>query len=98
MPRARAREGPPYESSTSAEEGVMSSNKDQQLTKRLSTAASARRAMRPKLDAFKLDLDQREAALNRRDLSDAELQGLRQGIDPIAESLRALYRRSRAEA
>ena len=43
-----------------------------------------------KLDASKLDLDQKEAALNGRDLSDAELQGLRQGIDPIAESLRAL--------
>src|SRR3954465_4020711 len=48
------------------------------------------RALRAKLDASKLDLDQREAALNRRDLSDAELQGLRQGIDPITESLRAL--------
>src|SRR4051794_7342814 len=48
------------------------------------------RALRSKLDASKLDLDQREAALNRRDLSDAELQGLRQGIDPITESLRAL--------
>src|SRR4051795_258085 len=47
-------------------------------------------ALRAKLDASKLDLDQKEAALNRRDLSDAELQGLRQGIDPITESLRAL--------
>src|SRR5215218_6943563 len=48
------------------------------------------RALRSKLDAFKLDLDQKEAALNGRELSDAELQGLRQGIDPIAETLRAL--------
>src|SRR5215203_507981 len=48
------------------------------------------RALRSKLDASKLDLDQKEAALNARDLSDAELQGLRQGLDPIAESLRAL--------
>src|SRR5215207_1499339 len=48
------------------------------------------KALRSKLDASKLDLEQREAALNRRDLSDAELQGLRQGIDPITESLRAL--------
>src|SRR3954465_8783670 len=48
------------------------------------------KALRSKLDASKLDLDQREAALNRRDLSGAELQGLRQGIDPITESLRAL--------
>jgi predicted component of type VI protein secretion system len=46
------------------------------------------KALRAKLDAFKLDLDQKEAALNGRALSDAELQGLRQGIDPIAESLR----------
>src|SRR5215207_11274684 len=48
------------------------------------------KALRSKLDASKLDLEQREAALNARDLSDAELQGLRQGLDPIAESLRAL--------
>ena len=48
------------------------------------------KALRSKLDASKLDLDQREVALNRRDLSEAELQGLRQGIDPITESLRAL--------
>jgi potassium-dependent mechanosensitive channel len=48
------------------------------------------RALRSKLDGFKLDLDQKEAALNRRDLSDAELQGLRQAIDPITVSLRAL--------
>ena len=33
---------------------------------------------------------QKELALNGRDLSDAELQRLRQGIDPITESLRAL--------
>src|SRR3954449_947930 len=54
------------------------------------TLSPETRALRAKLDASKLDLDQREAALNRRDLSDAELQGLRQGIDPITESLRAL--------
>ena len=48
------------------------------------------KALRSKLDAFKLDLDQKEAALSGRELTDAELQGLRQGIDPIAESLRAL--------
>src|SRR5215212_9493795 len=48
------------------------------------------RALRSKLEASKLDLDQKEAALNGRDLSDAELQAIRQGIDPIAESLRAL--------
>src|SRR5215217_7342927 len=48
------------------------------------------KALRSKLDAFRLDLDQKEAALNRRDLSDAELQAMRQGLDPIAEDLRAL--------
>src|SRR5215218_2181463 len=48
------------------------------------------KALRSKLEASKLDLDQKEAALNRRELSDAELQAMRQGIDPIAESLRAL--------
>jgi small-conductance mechanosensitive channel len=48
------------------------------------------KALRSKLDAFKLDLDQKEAALSGRELTDAELQGLRQGIDPIAESLRVL--------
>src|SRR5215212_2212219 len=48
------------------------------------------KALRSKLEASKLDLDQKEAALNGRDLSDAELQAMRQGIDPIAESLRAL--------
>src|SRR3954467_13955273 len=48
------------------------------------------KALRSKLDGFKLDLDQKEAALNRRDLSEAELQGLRRALDPIAESLRAL--------
>ena len=48
------------------------------------------RALRGKLDAFKLDLDQKEAALRGRELSDPELQGLRQGIDPIADALRAM--------
>src|SRR4051812_14302783 len=48
------------------------------------------KALRSKLDAYKLDLDQKEAALSRRDLSDAELQAMRQGLDPIAEDLRAL--------
>src|SRR3954469_10744536 len=36
------------------------------------------KALRAKLEASKLDLDQ-EAALNGRDLSDAELQAMRQG-------------------
>src|SRR4051794_6774179 len=34
------------------------------------------KALRSKLDAFRLDLDQKEAALSRRDLSDAELQAM----------------------
>ena len=48
------------------------------------------KALRSKLEAFRLDLDQKEAALSRRDLSDAELQAMRQDLDPIAEDLRAL--------
>ena len=48
------------------------------------------RAQRAKLDSYKLQLDQREAALQRGDLSDADLAGLRQAVDPVAETLRGL--------
>ncbi|HEX2510750.1 MAG TPA: DUF3772 domain-containing protein [Microvirga sp.] len=48
------------------------------------------KAARTKLDATKADLDQRELALQRRDLADADLQRLRQGIEPIVEEIRAL--------
>jgi small-conductance mechanosensitive channel len=46
------------------------------------------RAVRAKLDAFKTDLDQKELALQGRDFTDADLQRLRQGVDPVAESIR----------
>lgn len=48
------------------------------------------KAERAKLDAFKADLDQKEATLKRQHLSDTDLQGLRQGIDPVAEGIRRL--------
>lgn len=48
------------------------------------------KAVRAKLDAFKLDLDQKEAALQRRDLGDGDLQRLRQELDPTAEGIRAV--------
>ena len=46
------------------------------------TISGETRAVRSKLDAFKLDLDQKEAALAGRELSDAELQGLRRASTP----------------
>ena len=46
------------------------------------------KALRGKLDAFKLELDQKDAALSGRDLADADLQRLRQEVDPIWQSLR----------
>lgn len=48
------------------------------------------RAARARLDALKLDLDQKEAALRRPDLPDAELQALRTGLDPVADQIRTL--------
>jgi len=48
------------------------------------------KAARLKLDAYKADLDQKEAALNGRDLSDADLQGMRHQIDAVAESIRVI--------
>lgn len=48
------------------------------------------KAIRATLDALKLDLDQKEAALSRRDLSDAELQGLRQQTEPLSGTIRGI--------
>jgi small-conductance mechanosensitive channel len=45
---------------------------------------------RTRLDGFKAELDQKERALDARELSDPELQRLRQQIDPVAEGIRAL--------
>jgi small-conductance mechanosensitive channel len=48
------------------------------------------RASRAKLESFKLELEQSEAALGSRDLADADLQRLRQQIDPVSASLQEL--------
>ena len=45
-------------------------------------ASAESRAARAKLDAYKAELDQKEAALQRQRLTGAELQTLRQEIDP----------------
>jgi potassium efflux system protein len=48
------------------------------------------RAARTKLDAYKAELDQKEAALRRERLTGAELQALRQQIDPVTEGIREI--------
>jgi small-conductance mechanosensitive channel len=48
------------------------------------------KAARTKLDGFKADLDQKELALQGRTLSDAELQNLRQQIEPIIADIRTV--------
>jgi potassium efflux system protein len=48
------------------------------------------KAARAKLDGFKADLDQKELALQGRVRSDAELQNLRQQIEPIIADIRAV--------
>src|SRR5918998_184316 len=53
-------------------------------------ASAESRAARAKLDAYKAELDQKEAALQRQRLTGAELQTLRQEIDPVAEGIRAI--------
>jgi potassium efflux system protein len=51
--------------------------------------ATDMKAVRARLEGYKRDLDQTESALER-DLSDRELQRLRQQIDPLAEGIQAL--------
>jgi potassium efflux system protein len=53
-------------------------------------ASAESRAARAKLDAYKAELDQKEAALQRPRLSGTELQALRQQIDPVAEGIREI--------
>ncbi|HEY8383314.1 MAG TPA: DUF3772 domain-containing protein [Microvirga sp.] len=48
------------------------------------------KAVRDRIDAVKVELDQREMALQNRQLSDAELQNMRQQVDPLAETVRGL--------
>jgi potassium-dependent mechanosensitive channel len=55
-----------------------------------SPVSAETKAARTKLDAFKLQLEQKEAALQRPNIADGELQGLRQEVDPIAGAIRDL--------
>jgi len=48
------------------------------------------KAARAKLDGYKADLDQKELALQGRAHSDADLQNLRQQIDPIIADIRTV--------
>ncbi|MGO4572257.1 DUF3772 domain-containing protein [Microvirga sp. 2TAF3] len=48
------------------------------------------KAARAKLDGFKADLSQKELALQGRSQSDAELQNLRQQIEPIIDNIRTV--------
>jgi potassium-dependent mechanosensitive channel len=52
--------------------------------------SSDTKAIRTKLDAFKTELDQKENALGGREFSDADLQRLKHGIEPVAESIRSV--------
>jgi small-conductance mechanosensitive channel len=53
-------------------------------------AAPDVKAARSRLDGFRAELDQKERALQARELPDPELQRLRQQLDPVAEGIRAL--------
>jgi len=48
------------------------------------------KAVRAKLDGFKADLEQKELAIQGRAQSDTELQNLRQQLEPIIASIRAV--------
>ena len=48
------------------------------------------RAARAKLDGYKVELDQKELTLQGRPLSDAELQALREQIEPLAVNIGAV--------
>src|SRR3954469_23840246 len=52
------------------------------------TAVSAEtKAARAKLDGYKAELDQKELSLQGRALSDTDLQGLRDQIEPLAQNI-----------
>ncbi|WP_246728284.1 DUF3772 domain-containing protein [Microvirga terricola] len=55
-----------------------------------SAASLDTKAARAKLDGIKADLDQKELALQGRTLPNAELQNLRQQMEPIIANIRAL--------
>src|SRR3954465_12596826 len=48
------------------------------------------KAVRAKLDGFKADLDQKEAAIQGRTMSDADLQNIRVQIEPIIAEIRTV--------
>ncbi|MBB4040593.1 small-conductance mechanosensitive channel [Microvirga flocculans] len=50
--------------------------------------SSETKAARAKLDGFKADLDQKEAAIQARTMSDGDLQAIRQQIEPILSEIR----------
>jgi potassium efflux system protein len=52
--------------------------------------ATDTKVARARLDTIKADLDQKELTLQRPNLGDAELQRLRQEIEPLAEGIRTL--------
>jgi potassium efflux system protein len=54
------------------------------------TVSAEIKDVRSVLEAARANLDQKEAALERRDLPDRDLQGLRQEIEPIAAQIRAV--------
>lgn len=54
------------------------------------TISAETKAARAKLDGYKADLDQKEAAIQGRTMSDADLQAIRQQIEPIIADIRAV--------
>ena len=56
------------------------------------------KAARAKLDGFKADLDQKEAAIQGRTMPDADLQNIRLQIEPILDEHPHRHRRAGAEA
>jgi potassium-dependent mechanosensitive channel len=48
------------------------------------------KAARAKLDGYKADLDQKEVAIQGRTMTDADLQNLRQQIDPVIGEIRTV--------
>jgi small-conductance mechanosensitive channel len=54
------------------------------------TISAETKAARAKLDGYKADLEQKEAAIQGRTMSDADLQNIRQQIEPIIADIRAV--------
>lgn len=54
------------------------------------TISAETKAARANLDGYKADLDQKEAAIQGRTMSDADLQNIRQQIEPIIAEIRAV--------